>query len=95
MHYLFSTYLSQFYHFLFFLHNKNRCFIHVIHLRAFLFFAHFLLPLFLIKCYNKSGGGSMKCTIKQLAEELNLSRNTVAKALKNSNEVSSKTKQRV
>lgn len=37
----------------------------------------------------------MKCTIKQLAEELNLSRNTVAKALKNSNEVSSKTKQRV
>ncbi len=24
----------------------------------------------------------MKCTIKQLAEELNLSRNTVAKALK-------------
>ena len=63
--------------------------------RAFLFFAHFLLPLFLIKCYNKSGGRSMKCTIKQLAEELNLSRNTVAKALKNSNEVSSKTKQRV
>ena len=37
----------------------------------------------------------MKCTIKQLAEELNLSRNTVAKALKNSNEVSSKTKQLV
>lgn len=37
----------------------------------------------------------MKCTIKQLAEELNLSRNTVAKALKNSNKVSSKTKQRV
>ena len=36
----------------------------------------------------------MKCTIKQLAEELNLSRKTVAKALKNSNEVSSKTKQR-
>ena len=63
--------------------------------RAFLFFAHFLLPLFLIKCYNKSGGGSMKCTIKQLAEELNLSRNTVAKDLKNSNEVSSKTKQLV
>lgn len=63
--------------------------------RAFLFFAHFLLPLFLIKCYNKFGGGSMKCTIKQLAEELNLSRNTVAKALKNSNEVSSKTKQLV
>ena len=63
--------------------------------RAFLFFAHLLLPLFLIKCYNKSGGRSMKCTIKQLAEELNLSRNTVAKALKNSNEVSSKTKQRV
>lgn len=63
--------------------------------RAFLFFAHFLLPLFLIKCYNKSGDRSMKCTIKQLAEELNLSRNTVAKALKNSNEVSSKTKQRV
>lgn len=37
----------------------------------------------------------MKCTIKQLAEELNLSRNTVAKALKNSNEVSMKTKQLV
>ena len=37
----------------------------------------------------------MKCTIKQLAEELNLSRNTVAKAIKNSNEVSSKTKQLV
>ena len=37
----------------------------------------------------------MKCTIKQLAEELNLSRNTVAKALKNSNQVSEKTKQLV
>ena len=35
----------------------------------------------------------MKCTIKQLAEELNLSRNTVAKALKNSDQVSAKTKQ--
>lgn len=35
----------------------------------------------------------MKCTIKQIAEELNLSRNTVAKALKNNPEVSSKTKQ--
>lgn len=33
----------------------------------------------------------MKCTIKQLAEELNLSRNTVAKALKNSEQVSAKT----
>ena len=54
-------------------------FVHFVH---FIFFAHFLLPLFLIKCYNKSGGRSMKCTIKQLAEELNLSRNTVAKALK-------------
>ena len=37
----------------------------------------------------------MKCTIKQLAEELNLSRNTVAKALKNSSQVSTKTKQLV
>ena len=37
----------------------------------------------------------MKCTIKQLAEELELSRNTVSKALKNSSEVSSKTKQTV
>lgn len=37
----------------------------------------------------------MKCTIKQIAEELNLSRNTVAKALKNSNQVSMKTKQLV
>lgn len=37
----------------------------------------------------------MKYTIKQLAEELNLSRNTVAKALKNSDQVSSKTKQLV
>lgn len=35
----------------------------------------------------------MKCTIKQLAEELGLSRNTVAKALKNSSDVSSRTKQ--
>ena len=35
----------------------------------------------------------MKCTIKQLAEELGLSRNTVAKALKNSSDVSDKTKQ--
>lgn len=35
----------------------------------------------------------MKCTIKQIAEELSLSRNTVAKALKNSTEVSAKTKQ--
>mgnify|MGYP000128597916 CR=1 FL=1 len=35
----------------------------------------------------------MKCTIKQLSEELQLSRNTVAKALKNSDEVSLKTKQ--
>ncbi|WP_243127115.1 MULTISPECIES: LacI family DNA-binding transcriptional regulator [Eubacteriales] len=35
----------------------------------------------------------MKCTIKQLAEELGLSRNTVAKALKNSSDVSAKTKQ--
>lgn len=35
----------------------------------------------------------MKCTIKQLAEELGLSRNTVAKALKNSSDVSTKTKQ--
>ena len=35
----------------------------------------------------------MKCTIKQLAEEINLSRNTVAKALKNSDQVSAKTKQ--
>ena len=37
----------------------------------------------------------MKCTIKQLAEELNLSRNTVAKALKDSSQVSAKTKQLV
>ncbi|XCP84481.1 LacI family DNA-binding transcriptional regulator [Roseburia hominis] len=37
----------------------------------------------------------MKCTIKQLAEELHLSRNTVSKALKNSNDVSPHTKQRV
>lgn len=37
----------------------------------------------------------MKCTIKQLSEELQLSRNTVAKALKNSDEVSLKTKQLV
>ena len=37
----------------------------------------------------------MKCTIKQIAEELNLSRNTVAKALKNSDQVSAKTKQLV
>lgn len=37
----------------------------------------------------------MKCTIKQLAEELGLSRNTVAKALKNSSEVSLKTRELV
>lgn len=37
----------------------------------------------------------MKCTIKQLADELQLSRNTVAKALKNSNQVSEKTKRLV
>lgn len=37
----------------------------------------------------------MKCTIKNLAEELNLSRNTVSKALNNSNEVSVKTRQLV
>lgn len=37
----------------------------------------------------------MKCTIKDIANELKLSRNTVAKALKDSEEVSHKTKQRV
>lgn len=37
----------------------------------------------------------MKCTIKQLAQELQLSRNTVAKALKGSPEVSIATQQRV
>lgn len=41
------------------------------------------------------GGETMKCTIKQLADELGLSRNTVSKALKNSDEVSPKTKQLV
>ena len=37
----------------------------------------------------------MKCTIKDIAKELNLSRNTVAKALKGSSEVSPKTQELV
>ena len=37
----------------------------------------------------------MKCTIQDIAREMNLSRNTVSKALKGSSEVSPKTRQRI
>lgn len=37
----------------------------------------------------------MKCTIKEIADALQLSRNTVSKALKGSSEVSISTQQRV